>query len=248
MPVRAPRSRSKTRSERRSAPRRPPTLGDWLRVVVPMLLLATLVVFAWRMGYFDLERPEKLASAAARARHRPWLVPAFLVAYATLVALASPVSPLAYGAGAVFGLVEGWLLVWAASLIGASAGYVLARTVWSESAKRLLGRHGRKLGELGQGNVFLRTLRLEMTPIVPFGLLNYAAGTTSVRFVPFLAGTGLGIAPMTLAIVYVGDRIRAGVRGSEPRAFLIAGVVIVAMFALSFVPGLARHGDDVADE
>lgn len=248
VPSRSLSSPKQKRPERRSARRRPATLGDWLRIIVPTVLLVSLVVVGWQLGYFDLREPQKLEHTAARVRHIPWFVPAFILGYAALAALASPVSPLAYGAGAVFGIVEGSILVWISSMIGAFAGYLLARTIWSESAKRLLGRHGRKLSELGHGNVFLRVLRLQLTPIVPFGLMNYAAGTTRLRFVPYAAGTALGVIPMTIAAVYVGDRLRAGVRGSGLKAYVIAGIVMAAIIGLSFLPSVRRHDQESEEE
>ncbi len=223
--------------------RRRPTIGDWTRVAFPVVVVAGLIVAAWQLGYFDLKKPDALDEAAQRASGIPWLAPTFVVVYASMAALAAPVSPLAYGAGAVFGFVEGSILVWVASMLGSAAGYTLARTVWSESALRLLGRHEKKLQKLREGNTFLTVLRLQLVPMIPFGMLNYAAGTARLRFLPYWLASGLGIIPLTLAAVYVGDRLRAGVRGSGARAFIIGGAVMVGMLLLSLLPTLIakRH-------
>src|SRR5206468_4155756 len=97
-----------------------------------------------------------------------------------------------------------------------------------------------KLRELRHGNVFLTTLRFQLLPIMPFGIFNYGAGVAHLPFVPFIAGTALGILPGTVAAVYVGDRVMAGITGSDRRALVIAGLVVAAMFALSFAPALIR--------
>ena len=220
-------------------PERPrPT--DWLRLVAPTVLVAALVVVAWRLGYFSLKNPQQLNSAADRVGGLPWLTPIFVVVYATAATLATPVSPLAYGAGAVFGMARGSILVWVASLIGAAAGYWVARGVWSGPAHRLLGRYSQKLHALRRGSAFLNTLRLQLLPIVPFGIFNYAAGTSRLAFTQFLAGTALGVAPGTLAAVYVGDRIAAGIVHSDSRAFMIAGTVMLVLVAISFLPNLVE--------
>jgi uncharacterized membrane protein YdjX (TVP38/TMEM64 family) len=220
------------------SPRQRATWRDWIRIAIPVVLLAGLVVAGWRLGYFDLKEPDALHAAARRVRGIPWLAPMFVCVYAGLVALAAPVSPLAYGAGAVFGVVEGSVLVWTASMIGSAAGYTLARTVWSDSARRLLGRHEDKLRKLQDGNTFLTMLRVQLLPVVPFGLLTYAAGTARLRFVPYWLASGLGIVPSTIAAVYVGDRLRAGVRESSGHPFLVAGAVMAAVLFLSFLPTL----------
>lgn len=193
---------------------------------------------AWKLGYFDLKKPDKLNEAADRVRGTPWLRTIFVAVYAALATVAAPVSPLAYGAGAVFGVAQGSILVWIASIAGGAAGYWLARSVWADSAKRLLGRHQDKLGQLQRGNAFLTTVRLQILPVMPFGVFNYAAGTSRMSFVAFLGGTALGIVPATIAATYVGDRIAAGVRGSGKQAFVVAGVVVIALFGLSFLPNL----------
>jgi phospholipase D1/2 len=215
-----------------------PRPTDWLRLVAPTLLLAALVVVAWRLGYFKLKNPQQLTSAADRVQALPWLSPLFVLVYATAAAFATPVSPLAYGAGAVFGIMRGSVFVWGASLIGATAGYWLARGVWSGPAHRLLGRYSQKLHALRRGSAFLTTLRVQLLPIVPFGIFNYAAGTSRLPFLQFLAGTAVGVIPGTLLAVYVGDRIAAGFERSDSRAFLVAGVVMLLLVALSFLPKL----------
>jgi len=211
-----------------------------VRVALPLIAVVIFVVVAWRHGYFNLKDPEKLGAAAQRVQDIPWLGPIFVAVYAVLAAFAAPVSPLAYGAGAVFGVVRGTLFVMIASLLGASGGYFLARSAWSGVARRLLGRFHGKLGGIGSGTVFITALRVQLLPIVPFGIFNYAAGVAHVPFLPFLGATALGILPGTIAAVYIGDRLLAGITESDRQAFVIAGFVAAGLFALSFAPTLIK--------
>lgn len=232
-------------------PHEPATPIDWIRVALPLLALAIFIVIAWRHGYFDLKNPAKLDAAAQRVQDVPWLGPIFVAVYSGLAMLAAPVSPLAYGAGAVFSVIRGTIFVWLASLIGATGGYFLARSAWSGIARRLLGRFHAKLRDMRHGSVFLTTMRFQLLPIMPFGIFNYAAGVAHLPFLPFIAGTAVGILPGTVAAVYVGDRVMAGIAGSDRRALLVAGIVVAAMFALSFAPSLIkklRGANDVISE
>lgn len=217
-----------------------PTKADWLRVAIPVVVVSALVVVAWRLGYFDLRKPRQLNAAAQRAEGTPWLGPIVIAVYALLATLAAPVSPLAYAAGAIFGVAKGSLYVWIGSMIGAGAGYFVARGIWAQSARRLLGRYRDKIRKLRHGNVFLGTLRLQLMPIVPFGIFNYAAGAGRFSFVQFMGGTALGIVPGTVAAVYVGDRIMAGIAGSDRRAFLVACIVMATLLLVSFLPTILR--------
>src|SRR4051812_9551082 len=94
----------------------PPRARDWLRIAIPVLLVAGFIAVAWKMGYFDLKHPDRLNRAAEKAQDHPWFGAAFVAAYAAIAAFAAPVSPLAYAAGAMFGVIKGSLLVWAGSM------------------------------------------------------------------------------------------------------------------------------------
>ncbi|HXT17966.1 MAG TPA: VTT domain-containing protein [Gemmatimonadaceae bacterium] len=214
--------------------------SDWARLLVPLLLIAAFLVAAWKLGYFNLKDPSKLTAAADRAQNLPWFGPVFAIAYGVVAAFAAPVSPLAYGAGAMFGVVQGTIWVWTGSMIGGTAGYWLARGAWAGAAKRMLGRYQEKLQDLERGNAFLTVLRVQLLPIVPFGVFNYAAGATKVPFLPYLLATAIGVIPGSIAAVYVGDRVAAGFRGGGKSAFLVAAIVMAALFALSFLPNLIK--------
>jgi uncharacterized membrane protein YdjX (TVP38/TMEM64 family) len=123
-------------------------------------------------------------------------------------------------------------------MIGAAAGYFLARGVWSKPAHRMLGRHAEKLHNLRKGNAFLTALRFQLLPVVPFGAFNYAGGISKLAPIPFLAGTAVGIVPGTLMATFIGDRLAAGVHGGSRKPLLLAGAVALLVLALSFAPKL----------
>jgi uncharacterized membrane protein YdjX (TVP38/TMEM64 family) len=135
-------------SEESNAPKERLRLSDWARIMLPLIFVVVFMFVAWHLGYFKLRHPQHLGAAADRVRDVPWLGPIFVSVYAAMGAFAAPVSPLAYGAGAVFGPIRGTLFVWLASLIGAAAGYWMARGAWAGTAHRLLGRYAEKLHRL----------------------------------------------------------------------------------------------------
>ena len=223
-----------------NAPKERLRLSDWVRITLPILFVIAFIVVAWQLGYFKLRHPEHLGAAADRVRDVPWLGPIFVGVYAAMGAFAAPVSPLAYGAGAVFGPIRGSLFVWLASLIGAAAGYWMARGAWADSSHRLLGRYAGKLHTLREQNTFLMTFRVQLLPIIPFGIFNYAAGTSRLPFLPFMLGTALGIIPGTVAAVYIGDRLSEGVGAHDTHAFEVAGIVAALLLVVSFLPTLIQ--------
>jgi uncharacterized membrane protein YdjX (TVP38/TMEM64 family) len=218
----------------------PLRISDWVRIALPIVFVVAFMFVAWRLGYFKLRHPQHLGAAADRVRDVPWLGPIFVSVYAAMAAFAAPVSPLAYGAGAVFGPFRGTFFVWLASLIGAAAGYWMARGAWSGTALRLLGRYASKLHRLRAQNTFLMTFRVQLLPIIPFGIFNYAAGASRLPFLRFMLGTALGIIPGTVAAVYIGDRISEGLGAHDTHAFEVAGVVAALLLVVSFLPTLIQ--------
>jgi len=215
--------------------------ADWLRLALPLLLLATLALIAWKLHYFEQERLTTAASHARHAHQTWWFALAFVAVFGVIAALPTPSSPLAYVAGALFGLVQGSLLAWCGSMLGGAAGYWLARGAWADTAARLLGRNEDKLRDMRERRAFLVTLRLRLVPLVPFGVFNYAAGAVKIAFPAYLAGTAIGTIPYIVAAVFAGERVAAGFRGGGRSAFLVAAAVMLVLIGVSFLPTVIRR-------
>ena len=209
--------------------------GDKIRLAAPILVYAALAYVAWKLGYFQ---EQNVAAAAGRSPSSIWVGAIFVLIYGVVGALALPVGPLAYAAGAVFGFWRASALIWLGSMLAVVAGYYLARGVLANPSRRLLGRYEGKLHGLRQSNVFLTAFRLQLMPIIPFGALNYAAAISKLSPLPFFLGTAVGIIPGTLLAAFIGDRLAAGIHGKSKRPYLFAGAGVLIMLGLSFAPQL----------
>jgi uncharacterized membrane protein YdjX (TVP38/TMEM64 family) len=209
--------------------------GDKARLVAPFVIYAGVAFVVWKLGYFHAE---KVSAAAQSASSGFSVAVIFVVVYAALSAIALPISPLAYAAGAVFGFWRASILVWLGSILGAAAGYYLASGVLAKPARRLLGNYNAKLREIKRGNVFLTALRLQLMPIIPFGAFNYAAAISKLGLVKFLAGTAIGIIPGTLLATFIGAQFAAGIHGKDKTPYIFAGGAALILVALTFTPKL----------
>ena len=54
-------------------------------------------------------------------------------------------------------------------------------------------------------------LSLRLIPVVPFSVLNYAAGASAVRVLPYLLATLVGLLPGTAAVVILGDALTGNI-------------------------------------
>jgi len=129
----------------------------------------------------------------------------FLVGYAVATVALIPGSLLTLSAGAVFGLARGIPLVFLGALLGSSGAFLIARYLARAAVEKRLQRDPRftavdeAVGRGGRRIVFL----LRLSPLVPFGLLNYALGLTRVRFSDYLMAS-VGMLPGTALYVYYG--------------------------------------------
>ena len=209
--------------------------GDKARLIAPFVIYAVVAFVIWKRGYFHAE---KVSAAAESASSALSVATVFVLLYAGLSAIALPISPLAYAAGAVFGFWRASVLVWLGSILGAAAGYYLASGVLAKPARRLLGNYNAKLREIKRGNVFLTALRLQLMPIIPFGAFNYAAAISKLDLFRFLAGTAVGIIPGTLLATFIGAQFAAGIHGKSRTPYILAAGAAIVLFALTFTPKL----------
>lgn len=126
--------------------------------------------------------------------------------YVAAVVLFVPGIVLTLGAGFLFGLGWGIVVVSIASTIAAALAFLIARYLARGAVERLARKNpkfaaiDRAIGKEGWRVVAL----LRLSPLVPFSLSNYLYGLTSVRFVPYLATSWAAMLPATLLYVYLG--------------------------------------------
>ena len=215
--------------------------GPWLKAATLALLLAAAALIAWRLGFFTLRDPQRLAAAIRKAREIRWIMPLFVGAYALVTTFGLPAFPLTLAGGAMFGVGLGSVLNWTGAVLGACGSYGLARLLGRDALHGLLGRWGSRFDALGARSGFATIFRLRLIPVVPFNLVSLAAGLASASFPSYAAATALGIIPGTVIYTYFADSLVAGAEGASRNAFIRLGVAAVLLIALSFLPLLARR-------
>ncbi len=142
------------------------------------------------------------------ANHRVQTIALFLLIYILSTALSLPgATVLTLGAGALFGLLIGTILVSFASTIGATCAFLMARFVFRESIQ---SRYNEKLKAINQGiekdgAFYLFTLRL--VPLFPFFMINLVMGLTPIRTFKFFFVSQIGMLPGTFVYVNAGTQI-----------------------------------------
>lgn len=169
----------------------------------PWLLLAGLLLAA----LVALDRWGSLVSSFAAwvDAHGAWGSVAFVASYALAVVALVPAAPLTLLGGALFGIRDGMIRVFAGAVIGSTAAFLVARCLARSTVARPIARHPRfaaidaAVARRGLWIVFL----LRLSPVLPFTYLNFALGLTRISLRDYLLASA-GMLPGTLLYVYYG--------------------------------------------
>lgn len=204
------------------------------RLVAMAALIVILVAFAWAVPLPTAVQLRDWATSVG-----PWFPLVFLVGHIVVTTFPFPRTAFSLAAGLMFGPVLGVSIAVAASTVSAvlavlairALGWQLATMVRHPAVDRLDLRLRRR----GWASV----LSLRLIPAVPFAALNYAAGASSVRLVPYTLATFVGLLPGTIAIVVLGDALTGRV---DPLLVLIsAAIAAVGILGLVYENRLARR-------
>lgn len=145
-----------------------------------------------------------------------------LVSSALTVAL-FPGPLLAGAAGLLFGSAVGTPTAIVAATLGACAAFSISRRFGAEAVDELSGRRVRVVQDAIVARGFLTVLYARILPLMPFTLVNYAAGLTRVRLLVFAAATAIGCAPRAFAYVALGGSLD---NLGSPEAIVAFGVLV----------------------
>jgi uncharacterized membrane protein YdjX (TVP38/TMEM64 family) len=149
----------------------------------------------------------------------PWFPLAFFAAHVVVTVLPFPRTAFTLSAGLLFGPLLGVTIAVVASTISAVAALFLVRAAGLQvnrlTAHPRVGMVNTRLRARGWATV----LSMRLIPAVPFSVLNYAAGASSVRPVPFTLASFVGLLPGTAAIVILGDALTGNV---SPLLFVVS--------------------------
>lgn len=202
----------------------------WVRLAVLVVVVALAAAVALLVGLPDEEQLR--ADVAAVGPVAPVL---FLLLYAVATLAPLPKNVLSVAAGLLFGLVAGVAIVLLAALSGALAAFALGRVLGRDAVERITGSRAARVDALFRRHGLLAVLGVRLVPVLPFTVINYTAGLTTVGVRDYVIGTGLGIIPGTLAYVAL------GAYGASPGSWPFV-LAILALAALAVGGAAAAHG------
>lgn len=210
--------------------------GSRSKAIVKALILAAFIVgaivlvrFTPVKGYLTTEQLGRFLDTAGF-----WAPLVFILIYTVGVCLFVPGTFLTGLGAAIFGPYLGFIYVWFGAMLGASAAFVIGRTLGRDFAASLVGDRLKKYDEAIERNGFATVLYLRLV-YFPFTPLNFGMGLTRVRFWDYVAGTGLGIVVGTFIFTFfIGTLKEVWTSGDWGQLISFKVFFSLALFGFSF--------------
>lgn len=171
--------------------------------------------------------------------------------YIAGTALFFPGLPLTLGAGFLYGAVIGTLVVSPASVAGASLAFLIARYFARDWVTRRLKKYPQAaaIDRAIEKNGFKAVVLLRLQPVLPFNILNYALGLTSIRLRDYVLASWIGMFPATVLYVYLGsimndisDLLRGRPNSGVAGRFLLWGGLAAIVVLVWWLGRIAKKG------
>lgn len=141
----------------------------------------------------------------------------FIVLFAVAVVLLLPGMLLSFAAGAAYGFYIGLAISWLGTVLGQVGAFLLGRfllrdIVFSFLVKRVQGFASidKKLSGHDQEGHYKWTpytfvLLLRMSPVLPYNIMNYVLGVTSIDLLPYTLSSAVAAVPYLMFFVFLGS-------------------------------------------
>ena len=220
-----------------------------VKVVLAVVVIAGLVVVT---RFIDLQQifRNALAWISGLGPTGPLV---FVLLYIVACVLLLPGSLLTLGAGVVFGVIEGSVVVSVGSTLGATCAFLVGRYLARDWVGAKIAGHDKfkAIDEAVAVEGWKIVGLTRLSPVFPFNLLNYAFGLTQVKLKHYLIASWLGMMPGTILYVYIGSlagdlaTLGGGERTRTPGEWVLYGIGLLATIVVTvFVTRIAKRALD----
>ena len=191
---------------------------DRLKRFLPLLLLACVIALIFGMGWnrylsLDTLREHGADLRAFTSQHYVLALLALMAIFAVLTASVVPgVFFVTITAGYLFGPWVGGVSTSIAATVGALIVYGVARSALGRSLRDRADRNGGLMAKVCAAidkDTFWYVLASRLAVVVPFHMINVAAGVMAVRLLPYTIATVIGLLPAHIIYCWIGARLNA---------------------------------------
>ncbi len=159
-----------------------------------------------------------------------WAPILYILIYSIATIFILPSTPLNLSGGAIFGSVWGTVWTSIAAILAAVLSFSFSRSIGREFVEKKLAGQWQSIDREIQQGGFFYLFAIRLLPLIPYGIVNFAAGLTSIKFRDYFLGTLLGTVPGILPVVMMGAGLTSLQQGNVFPilvALALTGILIV---------------------
>ena len=174
-----------------------------LAILVLGIVLATAVLYLGARHGFSVQAFEDLVRSWGA-----WGVAGSIGLMILHSLVPFPAEFLALANGMIYGPVWGTVVTWTGAMLGAYLAFGLARVLGRPFVEMMVSqKNWHFFDEWTAAHAGRFVFIGRFVPVIAFNLINYAAGLTRISWWTFSWATGIGILPMTVLMVMMGDQV-----------------------------------------
>ena len=212
-----------------------------IAVVVAVVAIFTVLVQYFHLrSYLGIEGFNHYRNdiLSYKSIHPNLFILAYVLSYIIIIAFCIP-GTIVFDllAGFVFGYFWGSVLVIGSYLVGAIVNFIIVRHFFRSSLEHRFGKFKHFIHGSGKYGLMLNLISLRLIAIIPFWVLNIAAALINVKMRTFIISTLIGIAPMSIIYVIIGDGVHDSLAsGHELSADILMNPKIwIPMFCMALI-------------
>jgi phospholipase D1/2 len=205
--------------------------------VVKVVLAALVVLLLGLIWHFtplaSLAEPEVVRDVLAAFSEGPWGLLVVLMAFIAGGLLLFPVTILIAATAAAFGPWLGFAYATMGALASAVITYGLGAKLGKESLRDFLGPRLNRIREKIARRGVIAVASIRLVPLAPFTVVNLVAGASEIKFLDYVAGTLLGLAPGLILMSALGHQISRIITDPTPADFALLTAAVLAWIGVS---------------
>jgi uncharacterized membrane protein YdjX (TVP38/TMEM64 family) len=170
-----------------------------------VLLLTLLSLVLTVAGAYWLGGIDRTILATWLAKQGFWAPLLYVLAYVVGTFLMLPSTPLNLAGGAVFGTWWGTLWTTIGAVLAAAVSFWFSRAMGRDWVQQRVGSRWQQFDQDIAAEGFFYIVAVRLLPLLPYGLVNFGAGLSGVKFRDYLLGTAIGTTPGLFPFVMMGD-------------------------------------------
>lgn len=200
-----------------------------------LVLVGLWLIYRWMLNIGLVEKVLEPMAFREWVLSWGWGGPVVIILFMALAIVFKPIpsAAVALASGAAFGHTWGTLYIIVGAELGALLAFSISRVLGPEVFCRLLGRRIHFNWPGAQTHMMGLLFLSRLVPVIPFDIVSYAAGLTTLQTWRFIIATLVGLIPSSFLLAHFGGEMVVRSSGELLLDMLLVTVVLLPPVVLA---------------